>query len=470
MKKYDVAVIGGGPGGYTAALKCVKGGKSVVLFEKKDLGGTCLNRGCIPTKSALNMAKNYFHLKNADDYIICSEPKFDFFAAAKKRDAAVNKIRANLTRYLVQSGISIVNERAVIIEDGTILAGGETYGADNVIIASGGVCAKYDIDGIEFAYSSDRLTTETVTDEDIVIVGGGVVGLEFAIFYSMTGSRVAMIMMEEKPLITYDKDIAQALSIMLKKKGITLITNSAVIRVKKEESGYSVLYKSKDGESKTISCGLAIDASGRRPDIDAESLDAVGIKYDDKGIFTDENFRTNIRGIFAVGDVVRGNIRLAHKAMFDGEQAAESILNPEAKSKTAVVPICIYTLPEISCAGMTTEDCINAGASYLSAKAMMGANGKAVACDSETGFVKVLFAKITDKSKAFAGVPYIEEKKDVYRLVGAHIVSDNSSEIIGGLAALISMGATREDILGTIFPHPSLSESFMDAVKAVVGD
>ncbi|MDR2090298.1 MAG: NAD(P)/FAD-dependent oxidoreductase [Clostridiales bacterium] len=515
MKFFDIAVIGGGPGGYTAALAAAKNGKSVVLFEENLIGGTCLNAGCIPTKAALNMAKNYAHAKSAreDGYIVSeSDFKFDFVSANKKKDESVEKIRNNLTKYLVRSGIEIVNQKARLKaaqKDGQFAeqaenqtsaiqkniqssgecsaynqsnaiqkdtrkyitvesASGEFFGAEYVVVASGGKCAEYPIEGIGLAYSSDKWTKEIrgAGDGDcVVIIGGGVVGLESAAFYGMTGAKVVMIMMEERPLAAYDKDVSLSAQMTLKKNGAVLKTSSVVKSVKKEnENLYTVEFES-GGERYCISGKFVVDASGRRANLDL-GLDEAGVLYDKNGIFTDGNFMTNIENVYAVGDVVNGNIRLAHKAAFDAEQVARHILN-EGVNKNPVVPICIYTVPEISAAGMTTEDCLAAGAEFFTGKAMMGANGKAVACGCERGFFKVIFAKIDDEKKALAGVGYTEEKRDKFRLVGAHIIAENSSEIIGGLARLIASGAEKDEILNTPFPHPSISEAFIEAVSNV---
>jgi dihydrolipoamide dehydrogenase len=351
-----------------------------------------------------------------------------------------------------------------------IEAGGELYSAGRIIIATGGKRANYAIDGIDLAYSSDKWTKEFIKVDDggeVIVIGGGAVGLELAAFYNMTGAKITMIMMEERPLPTYDRDISLTLQMILKRKGIVLKTSSVVKSVKKEgENLYTVWFES-GGESFCASGNLVVDASGRQANIDL-GLDEAGVKYDKRGIFTDENFMTNIKNIYAIGDAVRGNIQLAHKAAFDGEQVVGRILNGDLKGidKNPVVPICIYTVPEIAAAGMTSDECSAAGAEFYAGKAMMGANGKAVACGAEEGFLKVVFAKIDCEKKALSGVKYIESKRDKFRLVGAHIIAENSSEIIGGLTQLIAFGAEKEDILNAPFPHPSISEAFIEAVKS----
>jgi dihydrolipoamide dehydrogenase len=356
------------------------------------------------------------------------------------------------------------------------------------------------------AYSSDKWTKEFCAAEDgggVVIIGGGVVGLELAAFYNMTGAKITMIMMEERPLLTYEKDLSLTAQMILKRKGIVLKTSSVVKSVKKEsENLYTVGFESGD-ESLCAFGNLVIDASGRRANVTDLGLDDAGVKYDKKGIFADENFMTNVKNIYVVGDAARGNIRLAHKAAFDGEQVVRHILkedlekgNRHSENKAfdgervvrhilkgdlengnqnsneifegiydnPIVPICIYTVPEIAAAGMTSEECSAAGAEFFTGKAMMGANGKAVACGEDSGFLKVVFAKIDEEKKALSGVKYIEGKRDKFRLVGAHIIAENASEIIGGLAQLIAFGAEKEDILNTPFPHPSISEAFIEAI------
>jgi dihydrolipoamide dehydrogenase len=594
VKFFDIAIIGGGPGGYTAALKAVENGKSVALFEENFLGGTCLNAGCIPTKAALNMAKNYARAKAAvaDGYVVsASDFRFDFEAANKKKNETVQKIRDNLTKYLIRSKITIIIKKAVLkkipIEeelynashtvggadgelyntsyiiggadgelyndcynnrsphpyapptegnygkadgelynashkvggaDGELYntsyiiggadgeldnnchnnrsphpyapptegnygkadgeldntsrviieADGELYNASYIIIASGGKRARYAIDGIDLAYSSDKWTKEFPDADggEVVVIGGGAVGLELASFYAMTGAKITMIMMEERPLPTCDKDISLTLQMILKKKGILLKTSSVVKSVEKTgENLYTVRFEC-GGESFFASGNLVVDASGRLANTDL-GLENVGVKYDKKGIFTDENLMTNIKNIYVVGDAARGNIQLAHKAAFDGERVVGRILSGDLESvdKNPVVPICIYTVPEIAAAGMTSDDCSAADAEYYTGKAMMAANGKAGACDAEQGFLKVVFAKIDCEKKALSGVKYKENKKDKFRLVGAHIIAENSSEIIGGLAQLVASGAEKEEILNTPFPHPSISEAFIEAVK-----
>ncbi|MDR3292505.1 MAG: FAD-dependent oxidoreductase, partial [Clostridiales bacterium] len=310
MQTFDIAVIGGGPGGYTAALRAVTGGKSVVLFEGEEVGGTCLNKGCIPTKALLSMAKRYAEARENGGYISYSELAFDLEKADEIKNSRVAKLHENLTKYLASSKIVIIKAHAEFIAPnaniadsekkksvggGTgeispyfILAAGETYRSEYVVIASGSVCATPPIDGIEHAFSSDKLTKKITPAREIAVIGGGVVGLEFTSFYTAVGAKVTMILMEEKPLITYEKDISQTVGMLLKKKGVSIYGNSVVKKIEKTEAGFCVRFESA-GEEKTVECDTVIDASGRRAVTEGLGLEKVGILYDKKGIYTDEN-------------------------------------------------------------------------------------------------------------------------------------------------------------------------------------
>ncbi|MDR1939730.1 MAG: NAD(P)/FAD-dependent oxidoreductase [Clostridiales bacterium] len=459
---FDLAVVGAGPGGYTAALKAAKRGMRVVMFEENEVGGTCLNAGCIPTKALLDMAKTYAHLKRAEYITGASAAAFDVGAADAKKNAAVDKIRESLVKYLTSSKITIVKGRASLTGKNGVECGGKKYFADNIIIASGSKHALYNIDGIEAAYSSDKLTRRFSAADEIIVVGGGAAGLEFAWLYRQIGRGVSVVMMEERPLVSCDKDISAQVALFLKKSGIRLYCGATVRSVAERGGGFCVVLE-REGRAEEISGDMVVDASGRRPNVDGMGLSLAGVRYDGGGIYTDENFETDAKGVYAVGDAVRGNVRLAHKAMSDAEAAVSHILSG-ASARGSVVPSCVYLSPEISCAGMTQEACAAVGAEFAAAKSLMGANGKAVACDSDTGFFKVIFAKIDDGKKASAGVEYMPERANLYRLVGVHIFAEGSSEIIGAAAALIAMGATADDILKTPFPHPSLSEAFREAV------
>ena len=465
MEKFDIAVIGGGPGGYSAAIKAAKAKKSVVLFEENLPGGTCLNSGCIPTKALLDMAKRFRHVvEDNSGYITYSDLRFNFSAADALKNSRVAKLRDSLRKYLAANRIELVGSRAGFLSPGVLEAGGCCFKAEHVIIASGSEASRLGIAGLEYALSTDGLTSSIPEFKDVAVIGGGAAGLEFSAFYEMTGAKVSVVFMEDRPLPSCEKDISQGLSALMRKRGISVYPSSSVSAVEKLEDKLSLSFCSGDLKTR-IECEAVLDASGRIPRLDRESLDRAGIKYDGGGIEVNAFFETNVKNIYAVGDVVKGNLRLAHKAESDAELVVGRIIGESESGFAPVIPACVYTVPEIAYAGLTSAQCEGAGVEYFSSKALFGANGKAVASGAESGFLKLIFARV-DRADSALPIPFYPEKSGEFRLVGVHILSESASEMIGGFALLIANGLNRKELSRAVFPHPSFSEAFKEALGA----
>ncbi len=423
-------IIGGGPGGYTAAGKAARNGLKTILFEKDKLGGTCLNRGCIPTKSLIRSAEVYDLLKHGDVYGISSaEVSFSFADIARRRDDVVNTLRSGIEKGLKAVKAEVVYGEAKILEEGKISCNGEIYEGKDIIVASGSVVGRPPIEGVEQAITSDELLVEEEKfPASMVIIGGGVIGVEIADAYAALGSEITILEMADRILPTMEKEISQRLAMFLKKRGIRIYTGVKVEKIEKTEGGKKVTYTGK--ETVSLETEEVLLAAGRRA-----NLQGLGLKEEDLD-------RTHIH---VIGDAKRGNIQLAHKAIADAENLVDILLGKEASVDTDLVPSCIYTHTEIASVGMSEEDAKKNGIAVTTKKVLTGANGKALIEGSENGYVKIVL------------------KDDV--IIGASIIAPHATELISEFTLAIQKKMTVKDLKEIIHPHPTVSEMLGDVLK-----
>lgn len=447
MIKSDLIIIGAGPGGYETALAAAHRGKSVTLFEGAHLGGTCLNEGCIPTKCLCKNAEVLSQFKEAEQFGIDNFTfEFDFNKVMARKDEVVNTLRGGIDMMMKQAKVNVVSEFASFKDSTTILAGGEEYTADDIIIATGSVSKSLPIPGSELdcvKTSTDMLSIEYVP-ESLTIVGGGVIGMEFASIFNAMGSKVTVVEFMKQILPPFDSDIAKRLKQALSKKGINIITSAAVKRIE-QNNEYEIVttYECKGKEQTVVSSDLLM-AVGRAPRLDGLNLEAAGVEYTPRGIKVDDYMRTNVPHIYAIGDV-NARMMLAHVATFQGTRALNAI---EGKADTIdfnIVPSAVFTQPECGMAGMTQDQCKEQGIDVKIGTSFFRANGKALALGEPEGLCKLIF-RASDMA-----------------LIGAHIMGVQAADLAQQAADLMSAGVTHEKMTDIIFGHPTVSEVLLTA-------
>ena len=443
---YDVLIIGGGPGGYTAANKAAKNGLSVALFEKNKVGGTCLNRGCIPMKSLIESARILNGSREGDLYGVHSENvSFDYEAVNRRRDEVVTALRNGVERSLKANKVDVIQGHAKIVAQGTVVCEGTEYTAEHIIIATGSVPSIPPIEGAELAIDSDAiLETDYRIPESLIIIGGGVIGSEIASALSAFNCEITILEMAEHLLPTMDKDIGQRLASYFRKKKIVSICSASVKSISKKDDILTVNYLDKNGDPQTATAQQVLIATGRKANLEGLLGDECRPEVF-RGIVSDAEGRTNIPGIYVIGDARSGNIQLAHVAEAQGENIVDLILGKEPVNDMKVIPSGVYTDPEIATVGSMEKDLKASDIAYETHKFLTGANGKCLIENSESGFVKVLTVENV--------------------IVGGQIVAPHATELIGELAIAVQKKMTMKEFAEVVHPHPTVSEMLWDAVK-----
>ena len=454
-----ILIIGGGPGGYVAAIRAAQLGAEVVLVEKDRVGGTCLNRGCIPTKTYYKTAELMHQMKKSSEFAIVGDiaPSVDGkLLQARKRnvvDALIGGIEQLLKSYpnihVIYGTASLVSHQEVAVEkaDGEK----ENISCDAVIIAAGSVPEMTETKGIEAkgVITSDEILELEEIPKRLIVIGGGVIGLEFASIYQELGTQV--VLLSSRILKNADKEISKRLLPFLKKQGIEVYNDIRAKEIIREDDGLRVIaqYKTKD-ETVEVTGDYVLAASGRKASVDGLNLDRIGIEYDDKGITVDENFETNVKNVFAIGDIVKGNPQLAHVASAQGEAVAEYILGHSSHINLNIVPNCVFTLNEVAHVGATEEELKEAGTEYVSSKFNFAANGKALSLGEGEGLVKLL----ADKDG---------------KLLGAHILGPHANDLIAEFTLALANEMNAKDILRAIHAHPTLAETVAETAAGIFG-
>jgi len=454
MEKFDVIFLGGGSGGYVGAIRAVDLGKKVCIVEERELGGTCLNRGCIPTKALLRSAEIFNYIKEGTVFgIKVDSYGYDVDGIYNWKENVVKKLLSGIEYLLKSRNVVVKKGRGKILDNQTIELetnnGKERIKGDNIVIATGSepaIIPSFKIDRVNILTSDDALKLREIP-KDIVIVGAGAIGIEFANFYNAFGTKVTIVEMMPQVVPTLkDKKIATLLQRILNKKGIEIKTGSKIENIEiKNGKVYSTLSTGETLESEKVLISI-----GRKLNSDNIGLENVGIKTENGRIIVDDSLRTNVENIYAIGDVI-GGLLLAHKAMKEGEVVAEIIAGENKKMDYRVLPWAIFSTPEIASVGLTEEEAKEQGIEVLTGEFPFTANGKAVSMNSTDGMVKV-----------------VARKKDKV-LIGAQIVGPEASIMIAELALAIKNNLTLNDIADTIHTHPTLPEVIMEAVKVPLG-
>jgi len=447
----DIIIIGAGPGGYETALEAARRGKSVTLFNGGSLGGTCLNEGCIPTKCLCRDSEMVMQFKEADKFGIEDFTfSVDFNRIAERKREVTDQLREGIAVMLRQAGVNVVNAMASFKDEFTVVAEGEEYGADNIIIASGSVSKSLPIPGHDLGCVMDSTDILNIgyIPASLTIIGGGVIGMEFASIFAGLGSKVTVIEFMKQILPPFDSDIAKRLKQTLSKRGIDIVTGAAAKKIERNADNEIVVTYDAKGKEQTVVSTDILMAVGRAPRVAGLNLEAAGVEYSVKGIPVDDNMRTNVKHIYAVGDV-NARMMLAHVASFQGVRALNAIDGKGDGIRLDIIPSAVFTMPECGMAGLTEEECKSRGIDIMTGKSFYRANGKALAMGESEGLCKLIFDKASRK------------------LIGAHIMGADAALLAQEAVGFMNAGATVESVQETVFGHPTLSEILLAAAHGV---
>ena len=440
----DLIIIGSGPGGYRAAEYAAQNGLQVVIAERGEVGGTCLNRGCIPTKAYARNAEIIDTLHDATTFGINGLTyDFDFAKAAQRKDEVVNTLRSGVETLLAAPSITLVRGEAHFKDAHTVEINGEEYSAPNIMIATGSAPKTLRLEGgcdADMAIDSDKLLAATTLPKHICIVGAGVIGMEFACILNSFGCDVTVVEFLKECLPPLDSDVAKRLRKSIEKRGVKFFMQSAVQTVKDG----TVVFDRK-GKPTAIEADWVLMAVGRRAVTEGLNLEAAGVEYSPKGIATDDNLLTNVPGIYAIGDV-NGRQMLAHAATMQGIKAVNHILGRTDTIRLDVMPSAIFTNPEAACVGFTEDICKERGMEYRTGKAFHRANGKALAMGEPEGMVKML----ADAEG---------------HILGCHAYGAHSADLIQEVSTLMCNETTVSQLADMVHIHPTLSEMVQECAE-----
>lgn len=455
-EEVDTLVIGSGPGGYVAAIRAAQLGQNVTIVEKDNLGGVCLNVGCIPSKALINAGHRYSQAKNASDIGIHVENvTVDFKKVQEWKASVVNKLTGGVEGLLKGNKVNIVKGEAYFVDEHTVRImdekNAQTYHFKNCIIATG----SRPIELPSFKYSkrvinsTGALSLEEVPKK-LVVIGGGYIGIELTGAYSNLGAEVVVLEGGKQILAGFEKQMSQLVARRLKKNNVTIHTEALAKSVEETETGVKVTVEIK-GKEEVIEADYVLVTVGRKPNTDELGLEQVGIAMDEKGLIkVDNQCRTNFANIYAIGDIVAGP-PLAHKASYEGKVAAEAISGEQSAVDYLAIPAVVFSEPELASVGYSEKEAKDAGFDVVAAKFPFAANGRALSLNDADGFMKLI------------------TRKEDNLVIGAQIAGPNASDMISELGLAIEAGMTAEDIALTIHAHPTLGEMTMEAAEVALG-
>ncbi len=447
-----LVIIGGGPGGYVAAIRAAQLGATVTLIEKEQLGGTCLNRGCIPTKALYQNAQVIKTLQRSCEFGVTHGGfAIDMEAIQSRKGNVTAKLCAGIEQLMKSNGIECVRGAASFATPQRIHVvtehGEREIDADKVIVATGSLPAMPPIEGVHLpgVFTSDELLNTREIPKSMVVIGGGVIGMELAGIFHAFGTDITVVEFLPRILNEVDRDLVARLTQVLRKGGMKFSTDTRVSEIRQTEEGsLEVLAEDKRGQLR-FEAGAVLVATGRGINVSGLNLEGIGVVFDKRGVKVDENYQTNVEGVYAIGDVI-GGLMLAHVASEEGRVCVERMMGLSSHLDRDAVPAVVFTDPEIASVGLTEEAAMSRSIPILSGRFMLGANAKAVTQGEEFGLVKVV------------------AEAETKRIVGVHMLVAEASTVIHEGALAVSNKLTIEDIAHTVHAHPTLSEAFYEAV------
>lgn len=449
---YNVVIIGGGPAGYEAAIESAKLGMKTALIEARELGGTCLNRGCIPTKTILHSVDLYAEMKKSSEIGIHSgDVTYNMEEIQNRKEEVLTTLRTGIQGLMKKNRVTVFQGKGTILDANHVQVTGEetvVLEAENILIATGSVPSVPPIPGVELhdVLTSDEMLDKKEVYPSLTIIGGGVIGMEFAAIYSELGCKVTVVEFLDRILANMDKEISQSLKMLLKKKGVDIFTGARVEEIVEGEDGKLVCrYSEKEQMKEVCSDGILV-AVGRRTNTEGLFGEGFALDMERGKILVNEHYQTSIPNIYAAGDVI-GGIMLAHAATAEAINAIMYIAGEKPLFDMSQVPGCVYTNPEIASVGITADDAKKAGLSVISKKYPMSANGKSLLSNQERGFIKIV------------------ADAESHKIMGAQMMCARATDMISQFATAIVNGLTIEQMRAVIYPHPTFSEGISEALK-----
>lgn len=445
----EITIIGGGPGGYVAAIKAAQMGAEVALVEKEHIGGVCLNRGCIPTKAMVRSAEVYDNIENAKEFGLDVDKEaisVNMKKVVKRKDRVVRRLVKGVEHLLKSHDVEIIEGEAELVDENTVFVNSEDNDleikSENIIIATGSKVSKIPIEGIELpgVIDSNQALELDELPEKMVIVGGGYIGMEFAFIYANLGVDITVVEFLDEILGNCAPDMCKEIHRSARKKGINILTGSKVEKIREEDDELIVEF-TKDDEKDEVMGDKVLMAVGREPYYEGLGIEKIGIELDEneRGIKVNKKMETNIPNIYAIGDVT-DEMQLAHVASHQGMIAAKNILGEEVEMDYDVVPSAIFTSPEMANVGLGPEEAKEKGIEIETGYFPFRANGKALAQGERQGFIKLI------------------QEKESGKIIGAKIIGTHASDILGEVTLAIKNELTAEDIAETIHAHPTTPE------------
>ena len=454
--EYQVIIIGGGPGGYECAIRLAQYGKQVLLVERDQLGGTCLNRGCIPTKTVLHTAELYQELREGAAIGLQAENLSVDYAALRNRKEQVSaQLREGIAGLLKQNGVTVLQGTGIVTAPGTVEVtdseGAKTvFTAENIVVAVGSRPVLLPIPGadLEGVWTSDHILAELPQLNSLTIIGGGIIGIEMASAYSALGTKVTVVEAADRILPILDRDVAQYVGAALKKQNVSIFAGAKVTGIEKAENGLRCNFVTSKGEETFAEGDAVLLSVGRRANTDTVFGCELGLSIERGRVNVDEHMLA-APGLYVIGDAVNGYAQLAHVASAQGLAAAAHIAGEAFHTDLTLVPSCVYTTPEIAAVGLSEGEAKAKGIPVKTGKFLMGANGKSL-ISGQGGFIKV-----------------IADEND--KLVGALLYCARATDMVGELALAIAQGLTLHQFASLIRPHPTVEEAVGEAAEAVFG-